>query len=90
MNVFHKAISLISKKVTPVSKTNQNEGDSGRIYILSAGLDPSQNTINRRLHKLNVVNKYCQITLHGLTIDQAERPVNICKQLMTIPRDACF
>lgn len=49
------------------------------ICTLPAELGPPQSPINRRLHKLNLVNRRCRKVDRELTNDQAQRRMNILR-----------
>lgn len=57
---------------------------------LSAALGPSHTTIIRHLHHLDFVRKGPRVDPYELTDFQAQRRVEICKQLLDNPRDDRF
>lgn len=57
---------------------------------LSAALGPSNVTIHRHLHQLDFIYKRPRVDPHELTEAQAERRVDICRQLLENPQDVHF
>jgi histone-lysine N-methyltransferase SETMAR len=57
---------------------------------LSAALGPSKDSINRHLHQLDFVSKRPREDPHELTDAQAQRRVDICKNLLENPLDERF
>ena len=57
---------------------------------LLAEIGPSQNTINRDLYKVELMNKRCRKVPHKLTNDKIPRNVNLCKQLLENRRGSRF
>jgi histone-lysine N-methyltransferase SETMAR len=50
--------------------------------ILSAELGCSNATVHRKLTELDMVNRRCRVIPHELTPDQAQRRVDVCRQLL--------
>ena len=67
-------------EANPSTSTRRLSGETG----------VSQSTIVRHLHELGKVNRRCREVPHELNEKQAERRVEVCRQLLQNPRDERF
>lgn len=57
---------------------------------LSNTLGPSKSTVHRHLITLGKVNKCCRVVPHDLNEEQAQRRIEVCRQLLNFPKDDRF